>query len=237
MKKVKLSKNILSLGLVLGVVLSMVWVSSIKSQGYYNNNQKWTQFYTKYKKQPYKRISLYGKIVKGTNKPVLTIVEFIDFLCPYCKIAGSKISSFAKKYKRQVKMAYVMYPLDKSCNKGLSRQIHGGACLAAYGAHCANQYGKFSQYHDNLFYRQEGYGGRFTQKNLDLILAVLGLKKGRFMSCVNSYATKKKVAQSIALGNKLGVTGTPTVFINGRKTPEVPDEFMLSRLLQEKLKR
>src|SRR5262249_30614944 len=80
--------------------------------------------------------------VKGDPKAPVTIVEFSDFQCPFCKKSESTLEDVLAKYNGRVKLAYLDFPL---------REIHAQAERAAEAARCAGEQGKFWEYHDNLF--------------------------------------------------------------------------------------
>ena len=135
------------------------------------------------------------------NAPI-TIVEFSDYQCPYCKLSLPTIKEILAKYPDKVKVVYRDYPGPN----------HPHAPQAAEAAQCARDQGKFWEYHDSLFDRQaSGTGWNFSE-----LAKEIGLNQDTFATCLNSRRYREEVAKDLRDGLKLGVTSTPTFFINGR---------------------
>jgi protein-disulfide isomerase len=130
------------------------------------------------------------------------IVEFSDFECPYCKRAVPTLKQILSKYRDQVKLVWKDFPLP----------MHPSARSAAEAAQCANEQGKFWEYHDLLFQHQDA----LTAADLISYAVGTGLKMSAFNECLESGRAKERVAAGIRDGTKHGVNATPTVFINGR---------------------
>jgi len=139
--------------------------------------------------------------VGPANAPV-TIVEFSDFQCQYCRLSVPMIKEILAKYPSKVKVVYRDYPGPN----------HPHAQQAAEAAQCAAEQGKFWEYHDSLFDRQApGTGWNFTE-----LAKEIGLNQDAFATCLNTGRYREEVAKDLHDGLKLGVTSTPTFFINGR---------------------
>ena len=135
------------------------------------------------------------------NAPI-TIVEFSDYQCPYCKLSVPTIKEILRKYPDKVKVVYRDYPGPN----------HPHAPLAAEAAQCAGDQGRFWDYHDSLFDRQtSGSGWNFSELAIEI-----GLNEDTFITCLNSRRYREEVAKDLRDGLRLGVTSTPTFFINGR---------------------
>lgn len=140
--------------------------------------------------------------VKGDPKAPITIVEFSDYQCPFCKKTESTLKEILTKYNGQVKLAYLDFPL---------REIHPRAQPAAEAAHCAGEQGKFWEYHDALFEDQS----KLAAADLLSRAKALKLDETSFQSCLESGRFKSKVEADLEAGNKAGVAGTPGFFVNG----------------------
>ena len=156
------------------------------------------------------------------NAPV-TIVEFSDFQCPYCKLSLPIIKEILGKYPGKVKVVYRDYPGPN----------HPHAQGAAEAAQCAGDQGKFWEYHDSLFARQTpGTGWNFAD-----LAKEIGLNQDAFATCLNTGRYREEVAKDLHDGLKLGVTSTPTFFINGRPLvgakPFVEFQAVIDRLLKQ----
>ena len=94
---------------------------------------------------------------------------------------------------------------------------------AAAASECADEQGRFWDYHDLLFTYTAGRGrGVFTKPNLKLYAAQLGLDEGSFASCVDSRRYEDWVGAQTELGRQRGVSSTPTLFVNGRRVSPAP---------------
>ena len=146
-----------------------------------------------------------GRVI-GDKKAKVTIVEFSDFQCPFCKnFFDATLPSIKRDYidKGSVKLVYRHYPLTA---------IHPYAMDAALASECANEQGKFEAYHDKLFQNQSA----ITKDDLKRYAVELKMNAGKFNSCLDSAKYKKEVDVDIELANKNGVSGTPGFFINGK---------------------
>ena len=160
--------------------------------------------------------------VGPANAPV-TIVEFSDFQCPYCKRSVPLIKEILAKYPGKVKVVYRDYPGPN----------HPYAPQAAEAAQCAGDQGKFWEYHDGLFDHQAaGSGWDFIE-----LAKAIGLNQNLFTTCLNTRRYQEEVAKDLRDGMTLGVTSTPTFFINGRPLvgakPFAEFQTVIDRLLKE----
>jgi len=163
--------------------------------------------------QPAVDIKLSGNAVKGNPNAKVVIVEFSDFECPFCKRAAMTFHQVVEEYKDEIAFYYINYPLDKSCNKYMQRELHKNACVAAVAAACAKEQGKFWPYHDTLFENQPKY----AVPELKSYAAKNNLDTSQFNSCLQNQSSLSSIQTDIELAQKTQIQGTPSVFINGRK--------------------
>lgn len=138
--------------------------------------------------------------VKGPDNAQVTIVAFSDFECSYCADATTSIKEILEKYP-QVRFVYRHFPL---------LGIHSNAFRAAEATECAAEQGKFWDMHDKMFTNQSALG----VDELQVYAAQIGLDVARFNDCLASGKMKNAVEQDLADGQKYGVKGTPTFFVN-----------------------
>jgi protein-disulfide isomerase len=139
----------------------------------------------------------------GPADAPVTIVEFSDFECPYCRSMLGTIKNVQERYGEQVRLVYRQFPLNS---------IHPNAQRAAEASLCANEQGKFWEMHDLMFEDQSGLSAEaLTQK-----AESLELDGTTFQQCLSSNKYAEQVKQDVMAGTVVGVTGTPAVFINGR---------------------
>jgi len=137
----------------------------------------------------------------GPEGAVVTVVEFSDFQCPYCAQAAEDVRELLRKYPNQVRFVYRHYPLT---------EMHSNAYLAAQAAECAGEQGRFWEMHDLLFANQEN----LEPSDIQNYTQELNLAIDKFNSCISAEITKASVEKDINDGNKYGVNGTPTFFVN-----------------------
>jgi protein-disulfide isomerase len=152
----------------------------------------------------------------GSKDAKVTMVEFGDFQCPFCKqYFQQNFAQIKSQYidTGKVRLIFRHFPLSS---------IHVNAQIAAVAAECANQQGKFWQYHDLLYTDGQSDGTGLDKASLEKYASSLGLNSGtfgfgknKFNQCLESNATLSVVNADQAEGTKDGVTGTPTFYING----------------------
>jgi len=147
--------------------------------------------------------------VRGNANAPVTIVEFADFRCPYCKqIEDNVMPSLQKDYidTGKVKLYFRQYDF-----------LGPASTIAANAAECANDQGKFWDMHDYLYKNQpdETDTSMYTTDNLTTIAGQLGLDTTQFNSCLSANTDNQKVTDDMTAGQKAGVSGTPTFYING----------------------
>jgi len=134
-----------------------------------------------------------------TDAPV-KIVEYADYQCPYCKQMHPLIKRLREEFPK-TQLIYEDFPLP----------MHANAQKAAEAAHCAGDQGKFWEFHDEIF----DYSGSLDVSNLRGMAKTLKLDQASFDQCLDSGKHAPDVAKGHIQGAALGITGTPTFFING----------------------
>ena len=165
-----------------------------------------------FQKQPAISLNTEGRPYWGNPNAKVVIAEFSDFECPYCKLAAFNLKPVLGDIRDKVKLVFINFPLDKSCNSGVQRDMHERACVVAFWAYCAGQQGKFWEFHDEAFDRQP----KFSDANLQSIGKKVGLDNEKLQACLKDDATKKAVLSDIDQGIKANVMGTPSIFVNGK---------------------
>lgn len=151
--------------------------------------------------------------VLGNLKAKVAIVEFSDFQCPFCRSFWSNVLPEIKRDyidTGKAKFVYKHYPLD----------FHPGARPAAEASECANDQGKFWEFHDKVFEEQARLGQgtiQFGKPEIIKWAEAVGLNMSQFSECFNSGKYVQRVSDDMAYGTQLGVGGTPTTYINGQK--------------------
>jgi protein-disulfide isomerase len=153
-----------------------------------------------------------GQPMMGSPDAKVTLIEFTDYQCPYCKrYAQDTLPEIKKGYIDTGKVRYVARDLPLS--------MHKKAPKAAEAAHCAGDQGKYWQMHDSMFAHQDALGpDQLVSQASDL-----GLNTDDFKACLDSGKHKAAVDASAAEAAKLGITGTPTILIGRSDGDKVKD--------------
>jgi len=152
-------------------------------------------------KPPTVEVALGTTPARGKDTAPVTIIEFSDYECPYCKKAEPAVQEVLKTYGDKVRFAYRNYPLP----------FHKSAKPAAQAALCANEQGKFWAYHDKVMAATD-----LTPANLQQIATAAGLDRKKFDECLKADKFTAEIDKDLAAGQAAGVNGTPAFFINGR---------------------
>ena len=170
---------------------------------------------------PVVQISLEDGPVKGPADAPVKVVEYSDFLCPFCRNLAAGLAQFVPQAGNRVAVYFKNYPLDQKCNADLPRSTHPGACQLALGAICAQYQGKFPAYHDRVF-AAEGLSNPGASDVVRLA-GEAGLDPDAMRGCLEAPEAKADLAAQIEEAGRLGIQATPTLFINGKKLPRIND--------------
>ncbi|MBV9761560.1 MAG: thioredoxin domain-containing protein [Acidobacteriaceae bacterium] len=162
-----------------------------------------------------------GAPVLGPANAPVTLVEFSDFQCPYCIAAVPEIKALLEAYPTQVKLIFKQYPLD----------IHSRAEFAATAAIAAHQQGKFWALHDAMFATRN-----LSRDNILTLAQKAGLDMKRFESDLDSTLVRETILRDIQDGDRAGVEGTPTLFVNGKRYNGPIVENTLKPVLEAELR-
>ena len=135
------------------------------------------------------------------NAPV-TIVEFSDFQCPYCRSVQPILKRLLQEYQDRIKLVFRDFPL---------RNIHPQAQKAAEAAQCAAEQQQFWPYHDRLF-----AAANLQVEDLKQYAQELGLDVQQFTTCLEADKYAQEVERDLQDGLSAGVSATPSFFINGQ---------------------
>lgn len=140
----------------------------------------------------------------GTKQPVITIVEFGDFACPYCQQSFKTIRQISTKHFDKVRYIFRDYPVTTEYSLNL-----------ALASRCAGDQGLYWPMHDKLFINQ---GVSEIEDIINLAIQA-GVEPVKFSACLKNQDHLPAIRQDIADADQLGVTGTPTWFINNHPLP------------------
>jgi protein-disulfide isomerase len=172
---------------------------------------------------PHVSVASAGHPSTGSASAPVTVVEFSDFQCPFCRAAENTLKQVRQKYGDRVKLVYMDFPLG----------FHQHAMDAARAARCAADQNKFWQFHDALFADQ----AKLSANDLKQTATAVGLDRTKFNGCFDSGGHNAGIQQDVAEGSSLGVTGTPTFFVNGRELVGAQPPPKFDEVIDEELAR
>lgn len=159
----------------------------------------------------------------GPADAPITVVEFTDYQCPYCRSAQSTVETLLERYGDRLRLVYLDLPLD----------FHAEAFQASRAARCAGEQGRFWDYHRGLLMDQGG----FADADLVQRARALGLDEAAFSQCLASERHAETVRASLAEASRIGVQATPTFFINGRRLSGAQPLEEFVAIIEEELAR
>jgi len=171
--------------------------------------------------------------VQGDASSGVTLVEYGDYQCPYCEEYYQTVKGVVAQYQDKIQFQFVNFPLTS---------IHQNAFAAARAAEAAGKQGKYWEMHDTLYENNDATGGSgwisstspttyFNKFAQDIGLNVDKFKKDYASSAVNAAITA-----DMNKGNKLGITGTPTFYVNGKQTTIANDAAAFQKVLDAAIK-
>ncbi len=174
-------------------------------------------------KPPKVEVATVGRPARGGGEQApVTIIEFSDYECPYCKRAEEVVQKVRQTYGDKVRIVYRHYPLD----------FHANARPAAEASACANAQGKFWEFHDKIWTLSE-----LSEPKLKGIAGELGLDQAKFDECLAKKQFKADIDKDMADASAVGVTGTPAFFINGRMLSGAQPFEKFKEIIDEELAR
>ena len=148
-------------------------------------------------------IAIDGFPSRGAEQPKVTVVEFADYQCPYCRDAAGVLHELLKSNPDTLRVVYIDFPINPS---GISREV-------AMGAVCAAEQDRYWDYHDLAFERQR----QLDTQAATMLAGLLSLDTAAFESCLDKPETAAQVARAESEARRLGLDSTPTLFLNGRR--------------------
>lgn len=159
--------------------------------------------------------------VKGSPEATVTLVEYSDFQCPACAAFQPVLKEILAPYGDRIKFEYKHYPLP----------IHPYAQQAAIAAEAAGQQGKFFEFHDALFEKQAEWTKSATPVAFfNAYAKELGLDEGKFKQHQKSSLLRDAVRSDLQEAQELGLTGTPTFYLNGEKMEVTSYEDFIAQI-------
>lgn len=162
----------------------------------------------------------------GNPNATVVLIEYSDFQCPACAYFHAVINQLRTTYPDSVVFIYRHFPLPQ----------HNNAKMAAYASEAAAKQGRFWEMHNLIFENQQDWSEKNPADSIfEGYAKQLGLDMERYKIDVKDPQIAQKVAQQLASGEKLNVTGTPTFYLNGKQIRGT-DLDSFKKLIDEQLK-
>ncbi len=159
--------------------------------------------------------------VRGSESAKVTIVEWADFQCPFCVRVNPALEQITKEYGDEVRFAFKHLPLA----------MHSKARAAHQAAEAAHRQGKFWEMHDQIFASPKD----LSPETYLRYAGEIGMDIEKYNSDFSSSSVRKAIDDDLALARKLGVSGTPSFFINGRFLSGAQPYGSFARVIDEEL--
>jgi len=169
-------------------------------------------------------IATAGRPSKGPANAPVTIVEFSDFECPFCRALFPTLERIEADYKDKLRVVYLQFPLAT---------MHTHARKAAEASLCAYEQNKFWPFHDAMFNDQQNLSvNDLKQKAKDLSLDMKA-----FNTCLDSGKYLSEIQSDMEEGVRVGISGTPAIFINGRLLIGAQPYADIQKIVEDELRR
>lgn len=166
--------------------------------------------------EAWEEILAHGRTIRSGG--AIVVAQFGDFECPFCKRFAEALRALPDSTRSLVTEVFINFPLS----------IHPQAFPSALALECAPTGARSAAVHDRLFERQDSVS-RFGP---DVVLEAGGLSSNEsHNACIRSEETRAKVESAVALGRRLGVVATPTVYVNGLRLNRAPNPRELDSLI------
>lgn len=198
------------------------YVVRLVEQGY-TDSEVGEALTKRYRSSTPKTIDVAEAPVKGNVNAKVSLVEFADYECPHCKRLQAVLKQVMDEFRGDVKLYFKHYPLPQ----------HTNARLAAEAAVAAQKQGKFWQFEEKLWANQEN----LTPAELEKFAKDVGLDLTKFRQDMDAPATKARVQKDRVDGGTLGLSSTPTLYINGREYTDARDADSLREWIKEDLQK
>jgi len=169
---------------------------------------------------PTANVNTSNAYAQGDKRAPVVVVEFADYQCPYCQKVNPQIQQLKKEFGDKLTLIYKDFPLP----------MHASSQKAAEASRCAGEQGKFWEYHDVLFYSK-----LLGPDDLRDHARVLKLDTDRFDRCLDNGTEAEAVKSDLREAKDLGLTGTPSFFVNGHFFSGVIDYQALKDIINQQL--
>ena len=198
------------------------YVARLADQGY-TQSEIGEALEKRYRSTDAKFIDVSEAPMEGNPNARVTLVEFADYECPHCKRFQPVLRQILDEFRKEIRIYFKHYPLPQ----------HTNARLAAEAAVAAQKQGKFWPYQDKLWENQDN----LTPAEMEKFGKEIGLDLTKFRADLDDAKTKARVQKDRTDGITLGLSSTPTLYINGREYTDAKDTESLREWIKEEIAR
>src|SRR3989344_3644361 len=198
LRSMKIKKKTLFVVLLLILIIAFFIFKSMNKANYVDNPQP--------------------KVPLGNGE--IKILEYADLQCPACKTMHPILKKILSEYEGKVSYEFKHFPLVR---------IHQNAMLASEALECANDFGKFYEFMDMAYERQNEFDNKVSSKSAKKVFKSIASDLGiisSFNDCLDSGVKSSYVRFELSEANKLRLTGTPSIFVNGNKVDNSYDDVV-----------
>jgi protein-disulfide isomerase/uncharacterized membrane protein/peroxiredoxin len=167
----------------------------------------------------------------GNPDAKVTVIEYADFECGYCKKLFYSLTPLKKKYKDDVRFVFKHFPMNTKCNDTIQNNRHRYACDAAVAAECARRQGKFWPIHDLMFKNQH----KLKVEDLRYYAEESGVEMSAFNKCTQDPSALAHIKRDIEVASQIEISGTPRTYINGRFLRGALPQTTLEKIIDREL--
>ncbi len=224
-------REMISMGIIALLALSAGFCSTAITQyqfkAYARTTESKGEILEAYRSAPIHSIDTTEAPFSGKANAPIHFVLFIDFTCDHCLHAGKEIAKLLKEFPDKIKVSYKLYPLCGECPPRQGSTLEP-CCIAALAASCAHREGKFKAAYDALYADLEA-GIEHSEKSVEALQKHAGLSND-FNVCIATLQTAPVIVRDTEEGERLHLTGTPALFVNGRR---ISNKFNKQNYLRE----
>jgi protein-disulfide isomerase len=184
--------------------------------------------------QPILSVDVSDRPSTGPPDAAVHVIEFADFGCGHCRLLFTQLHHYMEAHPGDLRVTFVNYPLNSDCNPAMAKPYHAAGCTLAAASECAHAQGKWEAMVPHLFERASA----LDSSGLLALAASVGLDGDAFHACMSDPATVERVTADAELGISVGVDGTPTFLVNGRRViggrPQPVLEAMIAAIKEAK---
>ena len=167
----------------------------------------------------------------GNPDGKVTVIEYADFECGYCKKLFYSLTPVKQKYKDEVRFVFKHFPMNTKCNDTIKNNRHRYACDASVAGECARRQGRFWPMHDLMFKNQH----KLSTPDLRYYADQSGLDLAAFDKCIRDPSALAHIKRDIKVASQIEITGTPRTYINGRFLRGALAQATLEKIIDREL--